>query len=114
LISSSFILWLRNTKTPEQTTNFTVSQAEPDQTRQANASLLMGVFDDDTCLLEEELRRFLVKSGFVEEVIDLYINNERRLLTETTSDTDSRHPSGRVNTGEWQQLGTSLPAGYFG
>ena len=51
---------------------------------------------------------------FVEEVIDLFINNECRLLTDTTSDTDSHHPGGHHNTGEWQQLvRTSLPAWLF-
>jgi hypothetical protein len=74
----------------------------------------LGVFDDDACLLQEEFRSFLEKSGFVEEVIDFYINNERRLLTETASDNDSRYPGGRHNTGEWQQLvRTSLPAWLF-
>jgi hypothetical protein len=97
---------------PGQTTNFTASQAEPHQTCQLKSSLVnLGFSDDDTCLLQEEFRRFLEKSGFVEEVIDLYINNERRLLTETTSDTDSRHPNWRHNTVEWQQLvRTRLPA----
>src|SRR5438046_2719932 len=84
-----------------QRTNFTASKAEP-------------VFDDDTCLLQEEFRRFLEKSGFVEEVTDFYINKERRLLAENSSDTDSHHPSGRHNTGKWQQLvRTSLPAWLF-
>jgi len=50
-----------------------------------------GVFEDDSCLLHEEFCRFLEASGFVEEVIDFYINKERQLLTENGSGTDSTH-----------------------
>ena len=88
-----------------ETPSLTAFQAEPDQARQWNSDRLnLSVFDDHTHLLQEEFCRFLEKSGFVEGVIDFYINNERRLVTETTSYTDSYHPCGRRNTGEWQQL----------
>ena len=88
-----------------QPTNFTASRAEPDQTSRRNSNLLnLGVFDDDPRLLQEEFCRLLEKSGFVEEVIDFYISNERRLLTQTTSGADSHHHSQRHNTGEWEQL----------
>ena len=71
-------------------------------------------FDDDTCLLQEEFCRLLDKSGFVEEVIDFYVNNERRLLTETTSGADSPLHSERQNTGDWEQLvRTRLPDWLF-
>ena len=64
---------------PAQTTNLTASEAEPPQTRQWNSNLFnLGIFDDETCLLREEFRRFLEKSGFVEEVIDFYIDKERQ------------------------------------
>ena len=46
---------------------------EPAQTRRWNTNLVnLGVFDDDTCLLQEEFCRLLEKSAFVEEVIDFY------------------------------------------
>ena len=100
---------------PAQTTNLTASEAEPAQTRQWNSNLFnLGIFDDDTCLLQEEFRRFLEKSGFVEEVIDFYIDKERRLRTENASDTDSTHDSEPLNTGEWEQLvRTRLPDWLF-
>jgi hypothetical protein len=56
----------------------------------------------------------LEESGFVEEVIDFYINKERRLPTENASVADSHHHNERHNTGEWQQLvGTVLPYWLF-
>jgi len=88
-----------------QPTNFTATRAELDQTSRRNSNLLnLGVFGDDPRLLQEEFCRLLEKSGFVEEVIDLYISNERRLLTQTTSGANSHHHSQRRNTGEWEQL----------
>ena len=97
-----------------QTTNLTASEAEPTPTRQSNYNLLnLGVFEDDTCLLQEEFRRFLEKSGFVEEVIDFYINTERQ-LTDNALATHSTHDSDRLNTGEWEQLvRTRLPDWLF-
>ena len=100
---------------PVQTTNLTASEGEPSQTRQRNSNLFnLGVFDDDTCLLQEEFRRFLEKSGFVEEVIHFYIDKERRLLTENASGADSTHDSAPLNTGEWEHLvRTRLPDWLF-
>lgn len=94
-----------------RTTNLAASEAEPAQTRQWNSNLFnLDVFDDETCLLQEEFRRFLEKSGFVEDVIDFYIDKERRLLTENASGTDSTHDSEPLNTGEWEHLvRTRLP-----
>jgi hypothetical protein len=67
-------------QTSGKTTNLTASEAEPAQTRQWSSNLFsLGVFDDETCLLQEEFRRFLEKSDFVGEVIDFYIDKERRL-----------------------------------
>jgi hypothetical protein len=74
----------------------------------------LGVFDDDTSFLQQEFCRLLQKSGFVEEVIDFYVDKERRLLTENASGTDSTHHSERLNTGEWEQLvRTRLPDWLF-
>ena len=62
---------------------------------------------------QEDFCRVFEESGFVEEVINFYINKERRLLTENTSGTDWRH-SERHNTGEWEQLvRTHLPNWLF-
>jgi hypothetical protein len=98
-----------------QPTNLTASEAEPAPTRQSNSNLLnLGVFDDNTCLLQEEFCRFLEKSGFVEEVIEFYINKERQLLTESASGTGSTHNSDRLNTGQCEQLvRTRLPDWLF-
>ena len=86
-----------------QPTNLAASRAEPDQTSRRNSNLLnLGVFDNDPRLLQEEFCRLLQKSGFVEEVIDFYVDKERRLLTENASGTDSTHHSERLNTGEWE------------
>jgi hypothetical protein len=100
---------------PAQTTNLTASEAEPAQTRRRNSNLFnLGVFDDDTCLLQDEFRSFLEKSGFVEEVIDFYIDKDRRLLTENPSGTDSSHHSEPLNTAEWEHLvRTRLPGWLF-
>lgn len=97
------------------TTNLTASEVEADQTRRSNSDLLnLGVFDGDTSVLREEFCRLLEKSGFVEEVIDFYIDKERRLLTESASVADSHYHSERHNTGEWEQLvRTRLPNWLF-
>jgi hypothetical protein len=66
----------------------------------------LGFFDDDTSLLKEEFFGLLEKSGFVEEVIDFYINKERR--------TDPPLHCERHNTGDWAQLvRTRLPDWLF-
>ena len=100
---------------PAETTNLTASEAEPTQTRQGNSNLFnLRLFDDDTSVLQEEFRSFLEKSGFVEEVIDFYIDKERRLLAEKASGPDPTHDSEPLNTGEWEHLvRTRLPDWLF-
>ena len=90
------------------------SHRGPYETHHETAAVLNAlVFDDDTSLLREECHNLLEKSGFVEDVIDLYINYEHRLRAESASQNDSRHRD-PLNTGEWQQLvRTTLPRWMF-
>jgi hypothetical protein len=100
-------------KGPGQTTNFKASRAERTE-NPSNSALLISGFDDDTSLLLEEFSRLWEKSGLVAEVIDFYMNNQSRLLTENASRTDSHRHTACHNTGEWQQLvGTVLPYWVF-
>jgi hypothetical protein len=102
-------------QTRGQTTDFTASQRELGKTRTSNTGLLnLGVFDDETALLQEEFCRLLDKSGFVEEIIDFYIYKERQLLTGNGSVTDWPHYREYGTTGEWKELvRTRLPDWLF-
>jgi hypothetical protein len=88
------------------TTKLNASPAEPAHTHASSSTPLNTDDLNHDADLQDEFFQLLEESRFVARVIEIHLNNETRLSTQTTSSTDS-HRDCRAeerNGAEWQEL----------